>query len=229
MKDDKYDLIIIGGGAAAFSAAIKAESHGVKTAMIERELLGGTCVNVGCIASKNLLGAGEILHSSEKPVYPSILPCDSDFDFSKITKDKDNLVKYLRKQKYYDVLSSFENVKLIEGSVSFVSNKTLKVNNDGNSKKILEGNKFIIATGSSPSIPLFKGIDNVDYLTNNEALSLKEKPESMIVVGSRALGLEFAQMYSRFGTKITLLQRSDRIIPDQEPEISEGLHHYVYV
>ncbi len=91
----------------------------------------------------------------------------------------------------------------------------------------LESDKFIIATGSSPYIPSFRGIEKVDYLTNVEALSLKEKPSSMIVIGGRALGLEFAQMYSRFGIKVTLLQRSERIIPEHEPEISTTLQNYL--
>ena len=222
MKNGKYDLIIIGGGAAAFSAAIKANMHGVKAAMIERAMLGGTCVNVGCVPSKNLLGAGEILHSAQNPSYSSINPCHSDFDFAKIIREKDKLVKGLRKQKYYDVLQSLENVELIEASASFVSPKKVKV-----ADKTLEADKFIIATGSSPSIPQFNGLSNMYYLTNNEALSLKEKPSSMIVIGGRALGLEFAQMYARFGTKVTVFQKSDRILPEDEPEISQGLHHYL--
>ncbi|MGH9974742.1 MAG: FAD-dependent oxidoreductase, partial [Nitrososphaeraceae archaeon] len=94
-RNSKFDLIIIGGGAAAFSAAIKANMHKVKTAMIERGRLGGTCVNVGCIPSKNLLGAGEFIYSSKEPSYQSISPCDSNFDFSKTIADKDNLVRYL--------------------------------------------------------------------------------------------------------------------------------------
>ncbi|AFU58900.1 mercuric reductase [Candidatus Nitrososphaera gargensis Ga9.2] len=220
--ENKYDLIIIGGGAAAFSAAIKANAYGVKTAMIERGRLGGTCVNVGCVPSKNLLAAGEHLQSARKPAHPAIKPCDADFDFTRIIHDKDKLVGNLRKQKYNDVLESLQYVQLIEGSAAFVSKNQVKV--DG---KVLSGKKFIIATGSSAFVPKFKGIEDIDYLTNIEALSLKEKPSSMIVVGGRALGLEFAQMYSRFGTKVTLLQRSDRIIPEHEPEVSAALHRYL--
>ncbi len=224
MKNNgKYDLIIIGGGAAAFSAAIKANMHGVRTAMIERAALGGTCVNVGCIPSKNLLGAAEVLHSAKNPSYDSINPCSPSFDFVKTMESKDELVKSLRRQKYHDVLKSLEHVELMEASASFVSPKKVKVNGS----RTLEAGKFIIATGSSPSVPKFKGIENLDYLTNNEALSLREKPSSMIVIGGRALGLEFAQMYSRFGTKVTVLQRSNRIIPDHEPEIAQGLHYYL--
>ncbi len=226
--NNKYDLIIIGGGAAAFSAAIKANMHRAKTAMIERGRLGGTCVNVGCIPSKNLLGTGEIVHASKKPSYPSVFPCDSNFDFSKANADKDNLVGYLQRERYYNVLSGLDYVEFIEASASFISDKKLKVTN-GNvrSSRTLQADKFIIATGSSASTPLFDGINNVDYLTNVEALSLKERPSSMIIVGGRALGLEFAQMYSRFGTNVTLLQRSKRIIPDHEPEISDALYNYL--
>lgn len=222
MENGNYGMIIIGGGAAAFGAVIKANTYGIKALMIERAALGGTCVNVGCIPSKNLLGAGEILHSAKHPSYQSILPCDSNFGFAKTIEAKDMLVKELRKQKYYDVLQSLEHVKLIEASASFVSQKKVKV--DG---KIFEANKFIIGAGSSPYTPRFKGIENVQYLTNNEALALKEKPSSMIIIGGRALGLEFAQMYTRFGTKVTVLQRSDRIIPDHEAVVSQGLHNYL--
>jgi mercuric reductase len=226
--------------------------------MIERAALGGTCVNVGCVPSKNLLGAGEVLHSARESPYPSIHPCESNnfFDFAKMIEDKDVLVEKLRKQKYYDVLQSLEHVDLVEASASFISPKKVRVvvidNDDNNNSSggsdggtsnssrrrgkrqqrerrnlLLEADKFIIATGSSPSIPRFKGVENVKYLTNKEALALKERPSSMIVIGGRALGLEFAQMYARFGTKVTVLQRSGRIIPDHEPEIAQRLHQYL--
>jgi mercuric reductase len=91
----------------------------------------------------------------------------------------------------------------------------------------VDGKKFVVATGSSPRIPSIPGIENVDYLTNVEALSLRNKPASMVVLGGRALGLEFAQMYSHMGTRVTLLQRSDRIIPEEEPAVSDALRQYL--
>jgi len=224
----KFDLVIIGGGAAAFSAALKAETFNIKTAMVERGIVGGTCVNVGCVPSKNLLGAGEALYRLGNPSYSSISPCyEYGFDFSKTIRQKDSLVKYLRKQRYYDVLSSLESVKLIEGNASFLSPTRIKVENKNNNHKVVEAKKFIVATGSSSYVPPIKGIGDTDYLTNIEALSLDKKPSSMIVTGGRALGLEFAQMYSRFGTKVTLLQRSNRIIPEHEPEVSSALTQYL--
>src|SRR6266540_642261 len=166
-----YDLVIIGGGAAAFAAAIKAEAHEIKTAMIEKHVLGGTCVNVGCVPSKNLLGAGEVLYSSSHPSYSSISPCNQNFEFAETITTKDNLVKTLRNEKYYDILSRLEYVSFIEGTASFVSDRKVKVNDNK-----IEADKFIIATGSSPYIPVIKGLDTVAYITNVEALSLNKKP-----------------------------------------------------
>lgn len=220
--NDRYDLIILGSGAAAFAAALKASELDVKVAMAERGAIGGTCVNVGCVPSKNLLRAAKIVHDCNNPSYEGIKKCDSNLNFETTINNKDKLVLSLRKAKYSDVLDSMPNVTLFKGNAAFVSKNVVQV--DG---KKLYGKKFIIATGSSPYVPPIQGIEEVDYLTNVEALSLKERPDSMIVVGGGPLGLEFAQMYTRFGTKVTLLQRSSRIAPRQEPEISEALKHYL--
>jgi len=213
-----FDLVILGSGSAAFAAAIKAANHGAKAAMIERSTLGGTCVNVGCVPSKNLLRAGELRYYDSHREFPGIRTGRTTLEFSRIIEQKNQIVRGLRKEKYSDVLRSLPSTKLFRGNARFVSRTRVKV--DG---IIVDGRKFIVATGSSPRIPSVSGIESVNYLTNVEALSLKNRPVSMVVLGGRALGLEFAQMYSHMGTKVTLLQRSDRIIPEAEPEISEAL------
>ena len=217
-----FDLVILGSGSAAFAAAIKAADHGAKTAMIERSTLGGTCVNLGCVPSKNLLRAGELLYYDSHREFPGITPGKTTLEFNRILEQKNQIVRGLRKEKYADVLRSLPSTKLFRGSARFVSRTRVKV--DGIS---VDGRKFVVATGSSPRIPIIPGIQNLDYLTNVEALSLRNKPASMVVLGGRALGLEFAQMYSHMGTRVTLLQRSDRIIPEEEPEVSEALHQYL--
>jgi mercuric reductase len=222
MAENEYDLIILGGGAAAFAAALKASEMDTKVMMIERGVIGGTCVNVGCVPSKNLLGIGELIHECLNNNLDGESSKLINFDFRKIIKDKNSLVLNLRNQKYSDVLESMPNTKFIQGNAKFRSQNEIEVNG-----KILRAKNILIATGSSAAVPLIKGIESVDYLTNIEALSLEERPESMIIIGGRALGLEFAQMYSRLGTKVTLLQRSDKIIPEEEPEISDALRSYL--
>src|SRR6266705_307646 len=217
-----FDLVILGSGSAAFAAALKAADHGAKTAMIERSTLGGTCVNVGCVPSKNLLRAGEIEYYDSHREFPGIKPGGTTLEFNGIIEQKNQIVRGLRREKYADVLKSLPSTKLFRGNTRFVSRTRVKV--DGIN---VDGRRFVVATGSSPRIPSIPGIENVDYLTNVEALSMKNRPASMIVLGGRALGLEFAQMYSHMGIRVTLLQRSDRIIPEEEPAVSDALCQYL--
>ncbi|HEY5620888.1 MAG TPA: mercury(II) reductase, partial [Candidatus Bathyarchaeia archaeon] len=151
-----------------------------------------------------------------------IRPGRTTFDFRQIIQQKNQIVKTLRKEKYSDVLKSLPSTKLFRGKARFVSRTRVKVNGVN-----IDGKKFIVATGSSPRILPIPGIEKVDYLTNVETLGLPEKPSSMIIIGGRALALEFAQMYAHLGTRVTILQRSARIIPDEEPEISQALGQYL--
>jgi mercuric reductase len=217
-----FDLVIIGSGSAAFAAALKAAEHESKVAMVEKGTIGGTCVNVGCVPSKNLLRAGELRYYDSNREFPGIKPGRTTMEFRRVIAQKDQIVRGLRKEKYSDVLRSLPSAKLFRGKARFVSKTRVKV--DGIN---VDGRKFIVASGSSPRIPEIPGIDRVHYLTNVEALSLKDRPDSMVIVGGRALGLEFAQMYAHMGTKVTLLQRSERIIPEEEPVISDALRQYL--
>src|SRR6266571_4376577 len=217
-----FDLVIIGSGSAAFAAALKAAEHDSKVAMVEKGTIGGTCVNVGCVPSKNLLRAGELRYYDTNRDFPGIRPGRTTLEFRKVIEQKDQIVRGLRKEKYSDVLRSLPSTKLFRGKARFVSKTRVKV--DGIS---VDARKFIVASGSSPRIPEILGIDKVDYLTNVEALSLRDKPDTMVIVGGRALGLEFAQMYAHMGTKVTVLQRNERIIPEEEPAISDGLRRYL--
>ncbi len=219
----RHDLIILGGGAAAFSAAIRADRNGAKALMIDGGTIGGTCVNVGCVPSKRLLAVGDqYFRIANRPFKGLALENGWSADFPAIVRTKDQLIASLRKGKYEDVLAALEGVEYVGGMASFVSPHEVKVG-----KELYGGEKFVIATGSSPAVPPIPGIRDVGYLTNVEALSLKERPDSLIVLGGRALGLEFAQMYQHLGTHVTVLQRSARIVPEEEPEVSEHLRRYL--
>ena len=214
-----YDLIIIGGGAGGFASAIRANELGAKTAMINSGLpLGGTCVNVGCVPSKALLNAGEIIHSVRNHGVPGIKLKMESFDFRKVVEDELALVEYLRQEKYEKVLKNLANVSLIEGKARFSSRDTVEVNG-----KVLSARKFVIATGSTASVPPIEGIREAGYLTHVQALKLKQQPRELLIVGGGPLGLEFAQMYARFGTKVTILERMSSLFPHSESTLVDRL------
>ncbi|MBI2076353.1 MAG: mercury(II) reductase [Candidatus Aenigmarchaeota archaeon] len=224
---NKYQLVILGQGSAAFAAAIKANDLGIKTAMIGGNatpgtVIGGTCVNVGCLPSKNLITVANAFYYAVNNSFEGIKYDKDKLNFKDVIEQKDRLVRKFRKEKYADLVKSLENVTYIEGRGRFVSKNSVEVNG-----KKIEGDKFIVAVGARSNIIPVNGLERVDYLTNEEALDLKQLPESLCVVGGRALGLEFAQMYSHFGTKVTVLQRSERILPEEEPEISDALKQYL--
>ncbi len=214
-----FDLIIIGGGAGAFGAAIEADELGAKTAMINAGLpLGGTCVNVGCVPSKTLLYAGEIMRLAESRGIPGIELEIKKFDFQRVVRDELRLVETLRNEKYSKVLKGLEHVVFHEGRAKFVSSHEVEVNGE-----IIHAEKFIIAAGSTASVPFIEGIRDVGFMTHIEALKLEKQPKELIVIGGGPLGLEFSQMFSRFGTKVTLLKRSRAIYPSSEQELTERL------
>jgi len=216
---DKYDLVIIGGGAGGFGAAIKANDLGARAAMVNTGLpLGGTCVNVGCVPSKALLHAGEVLHIVDHHGVPGIGLTRKQFDFPTVVQAELDMVEELRREKYEHVLNQLENITLLEGKGRFVSPSQVEVN--GNT---IEGKKFLVATGSTARVPAIEGIEDTGFITHIEALKLKRLPKEMIVIGAGAVGLEFSQMYSRFGTRVTLLRRSRSIFKGTEPELAVRL------
>ncbi len=216
----QYDLVIIGGGSAAFSAAIKANELGKKTLMVNAGLpIGGTCVNVGCVPSKYLIRAADSFYKASHSPFDGINLQKPEIDFSKIIKQKRQLVADLQQKKYLNILDDLPLVSSLKGFATFKNANTVVV--DGEKEYTAE--KFLIATGSSNYIPDIEGINNVPFLTNESLFELEELPESMIVLGGGYIALEIAQAYQRFGTKVTLVQRSAHILSKQTEDLAEEL------
>jgi len=218
-----YDLVIVGGGAAGFAAATVADGLNADTAMINSGLpLGGTCVNVGCVPTKHVLAVAESLFQAQNPRFDALNIPPPSFDFPRAVADKDRLIETLRRTNYHDVLEGMPKVDLFSGNGRFVSPHEIEV--DG---KRITGKRFLIDTGASPRIPRFPGIDEVNYLTNREALSLTKLPKNMLVIGGGPLGLELSQIFSRFGSDVTVLTHGEQILSREEPEISHALAGYL--
>ncbi|CDT10509.1 putative mercury(II) reductase [Sphingobacterium sp. PM2-P1-29] len=219
-NNNHFDLIIIGGGSAAFSAAIKAESLGLSTLMVNGGLdFGGTCVNVGCVPSKNLIRAGENAYHATHSNFEGIKPKGVDIDFARVIKDKKRLVATLQEKKYMDVVSDFEKLTMVTGWAEFKDNKTIVVDD----KTEYTALKFIIATGATTNIPNIEGLNEIGYLTNVSLFDLEEKPESITIMGAGYIGLEIAMAYNRLGVKVRIIEFTDRVLRTQTPDISEAL------
>ena len=219
-----FDLIIIGGGSAAFSAAIKAEELGISTLMVNAGLpFGGTCVNVGCVPSKTLIRAAETAYHASHSNFAGIKPKGADIDFARVIKDKKQLVATLQQKKYIDVVGDFENLNRIEGWAEFVDHKTILVNG----KDIYTALKFIIATGATTNVPEIEGLKEIGYLTNESLFDLEEKPESITIMGAGYIGLEIAMAYNRLGVKVRIIEFTDRVLRTQTPDISEELETHM--
>lgn len=217
INEDNYDLLIIGSGAAAFSSAIKAIEYGAKVGMIERGTVGGTCVNIGCVPSKTLLRAGEINHLSKDNPFIGLQTSAGEVDLASLITQKDKLVSELRNQKYMDLIDEY-NFELIKGEAKFVDASTVEVNGTKLSAK-----RFLIATGASPSLPQISGLEKMDYLTSTTLLELKKIPKRLTVIGSGYIGMELGQLFHHLGSEITLMQRSERLLKEYDPEISESV------
>lgn len=214
----RYDLLIVGGGSAAFAAALKAVGVGSKKiGIIEFGPVGGTCVNRGCIPSKSLLRAGEVFYYSSRSGYKGI-HLKGRLDLPEIIRQKDKLVKELRRKKYLDILKAIPQIELIRGRAAFVAPNVIRIG-----QKEIAAETFVIATGASPMVPDIPGIGKIPYLTSTSALNLTKIPKSITIIGGRFTALEFAQIFRHFGCDVTVLQRSGRIVPDEEADISEEM------
>ena len=215
-----YDLVIIGSGAAGFSAATQAKNLGVaRVALIERGTMWGTCVNYGCVPSKFLITVAEMVHARNNH-HPGVR-IDAGLDLRAVLAEKQAIIARSWEKKQKSLVGTL-GVEIIRGEASFLSPHEIRVG-----EVILTAPRFIIAAGSSPSIPPVRGIESVRPMTSTEALSPEKIPPRLIVLGGRALGLEFAELYAHLGSKVTLLQRSPTIIPEEEMVIARVMTRYL--
>jgi len=219
----QYDLIIIGGGSAAFSAATNASELGKKILLINGGLpIGGTCVNVGCVPSKNLIRAAESIHHASHSPFSGIKPNKPEVDFGAIIRQKKELVQVMQQKKYLDVADGIEGLTIMEGWATFKDEYTIVVNG-----KEYTASKFLIATGATTHIPPIEGLEETGYLTNVTLFDLEEKPESLTILGAGYIGLEIAMAYNRFGVKVRIVEFTDRVLRTQTPDISSELEKHL--
>ncbi len=220
----QYDILILGRGAAAFAATIKASelSEGqASIAIVGNGPLGGTCVNVGCVPSKYLLAASHSHFYPQHPRFRGVEPTHPNFNFKQVMIGLGDLVKGFRNEKYEKVLKAYPNVEMIEGRARFRSSSTIEVLNGA--KTTIGGKKILIATGSRPTAPPIEGLEETGFITSDTVWTLTDRPKSLAVIGGGAIGLELGQAFLHFETEVTIVEAMPRIMAPAEPEISEAL------
>ena len=221
-----FDLAIIGSGGGAFAAAIRASNQGKRVLMVERSTLGGTCVNTGCIPSKALLAAAEArqLALDAPGRFSGISTSSEPADIAELIHGKRVLVESVRAEKYSGLVTD-HGWELRQGHAAFTGTRDdpmLEVIGEDGDREVVRAAHYLVATGSAPWAPPIRGLQDTEYLTSTSAMELKELPDSLLVIGGGYVALEQAQLFSRLGSKVTLLVRS-RLASNEEPEASQAL------
>lgn len=214
------DLIILGSGSTAFAAALRAASYGARVMMFEKSVMGGTCINWGCIPSKTLIHAALFRHEAGLGAGMGVMRGDfsEGVDFGRLSAHREQVVHRLRQQRYLDVLRDVPGMEVVKGSARFVDRQTIET---------IEGRyqaeKFLIAVGGNPRIPPIPGVEGSGYLTSRSALLMKKLPASLIIIGGGVIAVEMGQMFHRLGCRVTILEHGPRLLPVMEREPAESL------
>jgi dihydrolipoamide dehydrogenase len=219
---DKFDLVIIGSGNGGYIPAIRASQLGMSVALIEKEeVLGGTCLNWGCIPTKALLHTAELLNAFNRSEEFGITSNGIELDYDKVAEYRDRVVQRL--QKGVSGLMRKNKVQVFTGVGSFVEPKKIRVESEDGETQELEAENVLIAVGSGVRTLPGLEIDHEKVISSDDVVTMDHYPKSIIMLGSGAVGTEFASMYNDFGTEVTIVEVLDRLLPAEDPEISAEL------
>ncbi len=219
MTVDRFDIAVIGGGPGGYTAAIRAAQLGLKTAIIEKDRLGGICLNWGCIPTKALLKNAEILQTFRKAGEWGITYDNLQVDFSKIIKRSRGVSEKISKG--VEFLMKKNKIEHFSGRARIAGGRRIEITTTDKPGKVVEASHIIVATGARPRSVPGVTIDRKRVLTSTEAMSLQEQPESMIIVGAGAIGVEFAYFYNAIGTRVTIVEMLPTILPVEDLEITK--------
>lgn len=211
---EHYDAIVIGAGQAGPALAARLDAEGLKTAIIERKLMGGTCVNVGCIPTKTLVASARAVHMARRGSEYGFTAGEVRIDMIAVKARKDGIVRQST-EGVTSWVGKMKNVTLIRGHARFTAPRTLDV--DG---RALSADRIFLNVGGRALVPDIPGLKDVPFLTNSSMMVLDLVPEHLVIIGGSYIGLEFAQMYRRFGSKVTVVEKSDQLLPREDDDIA---------
>lgn len=219
---ESFDAIIIGSGQGGKPLATDLARAEWNTVLIEREHVGGTCINVGCTPTKTMVASARVAYLARRAGDYGIRVPSVSVDLAAVRARKRAIVERFRNY-ITDKLQHTENLSLLFGSASFVDSTTVDVKlNDGGTRR-LSARKIVINTGGRPLVPQIPGLASVPYLDSTSVMELQDLPRHLVVIGGGYIGLEFGQMYRRFGSEVTIVQRGSRLVEREDPDISDAV------
>jgi dihydrolipoamide dehydrogenase len=221
MAEKQFDVTIIGAGPGGYVAAIRAAQGGLKVGLVEKEKLGGICLNWGCIPSKALLKSAELFNAFKKSEEFGISHSNLSYDFSKIIARSRGVADRVTKGVEY--LMKKNKIEVVYGAAKLTGRNSIEVSKDGKVVEIIKSKHIILATGARPRAIPGVTIDRKKVITSTEAMSLPAQPKSMVIIGGGAIGIEFAYFYNSFGTKVTVVEMMPSILPIEDKEITKIL------
>lgn len=214
-----FDAIIIGSGQGGTPLSRKLANAGWKTALIEKRFAGGSCINDGCTPTKSMVASAKIAYEAQRSGIFGVDVSDVKVDIKKVIERKNKIVKSFRDGSRERLLKT-DNLELVEGVASFSGFKKLSIaKNDGSTEEISAGHIFI-DTGGKPFIPPIDGLHTIPYLTSTTILDIDVIPEHLLILGGSYIGLEFGQMFKRFGSEVTVVDTSSRFLPNEDEDIA---------
>ena len=214
----QFDAIVIGTGQAGPSMADRFDEEGMSVAVIERKLFGGTCVNVGCIPTKALVASARAAHMARRGSHFGIeISGDVSVDMKRVKARKDEIVAQSN-QGVTGWMQGLDKGSIYEGHGRFVSAGSVSVNGD-----LLEADKIFVNVGARAAVPPIPGLDEVDFLTNASVMEIDYLPEHLMIIGGSYIALEFAQMYRRFGSQVTVIERGPHLISREDEDVSRAI------
>jgi len=223
VSDQTYDVVIVGAGPGGYVAAIRAAQLGLKTAIVERQYMGGVCLNVGCIPTKALLHTADLFEEIHGSAKFGIKVAEPTIDWDATIKNKDGVVKQMTAGVSF--LMKKNKIDVVNGAGMLGDRGSVVVTAADGAKSLITAKNTILATGARPrEIPAIGAVFDGEYILSSwQALSMKQIPASLLVVGAGAIGVEFASMFRTFGSKVTLIEALPRIVPNEDEEISAEL------
>ena len=222
-----FDAIIIGSGQGGTPLAKRLANEGWKTALIEKSHVGGTCVNVGCTPTKTMIASAKVAYTVAKAENYGVRTSGNEIDIHTILERKNKVVNSFRGGSLKG-LQETENLQLIFGKASFSGDKKMRVELNEGGEIEISADTIFIDTGTRPSIPAIEGLDEVGYFTSTTLMEYPEVPTHLLIIGGGYIGLEFGQMYRRFGSKVTILEHGSRFLPREDEDIAEEVLKFLH-